>query len=147
MSTTFFGAVFDATDAARAAAFWSDVLGRPVNDGATAQDAAIDATTPELGPRLAFHRVPEAKTAKNRFHPDLITSDLESETSRLLSLGAKGRQRVEHRNGTVDHIHRSGRQRVRSHRRLSPMTTTARHEHVPSAGPASALGKVDRWVS
>jgi predicted enzyme related to lactoylglutathione lyase len=89
MSTTFFGAVFDATDAARAAAFWSDVLGRPVNDGATAQDAAIDATTPELGPRLAFHRVPEAKTAKNRFHPDLITSDLESETSRLLSLGAK----------------------------------------------------------
>ena len=38
---------------------------------------------------MAFHRVPEAKTAKNRFHPDLITSDLESETSRLLSLGAK----------------------------------------------------------
>ena len=89
MSTTFFGAAFDTTDAARTAAFWSAVLGRPVNDGATAEDAAIDATTPELGPRLAFHQVPEAKTAKNRFHPDLITTDFESETRRLVDLGAE----------------------------------------------------------
>lgn len=88
MSTTFFGAAFDATDAARAAAFWSAVLGRPVNPGASTEHAAIDATTPELGPRLAFHQVPEPKTAKNRFHPDLVTTDYEAESARLLDLGA-----------------------------------------------------------
>jgi len=89
MSTTFFGAAFDTTDAARLAAFWSGVLGRPVNDGATPEDAAIDATAHELGPRLAFHWVPEAKTAKNRFHPDLVTTDFDSERHRLVALGAK----------------------------------------------------------
>jgi predicted enzyme related to lactoylglutathione lyase len=88
MSTTFFGAAFDARDAATLAAFWSGVLGRPVNDGATAEHAAIDATTPELGPRLAFHRVPEGKAAKNRFHPDLITTEYEAEVQRILALGA-----------------------------------------------------------
>ena len=88
MSTTFFGAAFDATDAARTAEFWSAVLGRPVNEGASADHAAIDATTPELGPRLAFHKVPEAKSVKNRFHPDLITTDFDGEIERLQSLGA-----------------------------------------------------------
>jgi predicted enzyme related to lactoylglutathione lyase len=88
MSTKFFGAAFDASDAARLAAFWSAVLGRPVNDGATAQHAAIDATAPELGPRLAFHQVAEGKAAKNRFHPDLMTTDFDGEVDRLRSLGA-----------------------------------------------------------
>ncbi len=88
MSTTFLGAAFDVHDAARVAEFWSAVLGRPVNEGASAEHAAIDATTPELGPRLAFHRVPEEKTVKNRFHPDLIATDFEGESRRLLSLGA-----------------------------------------------------------
>lgn len=88
MSTTFFGAAFDAADAARIATFWSEVLGRPLNDDASAEHAAIDATTPELGPRLAFHQVPEAKTVKNRFHPDLMSSDFQADLTRLLSLGA-----------------------------------------------------------
>jgi predicted enzyme related to lactoylglutathione lyase len=88
MTATFFGAAFDAQDAARLAGFWSAVLGRPVNDGATADHAAIDATTPERGPRLAFHLVPETKTVKNRFHPDLIRSEFDAETQRLLDLGA-----------------------------------------------------------
>ncbi len=88
MSTTFYGAAFDASDAARLAAFWSAVLGRPVNDGATAQHAAIDATAPELGPRLAFYQVPEDKAAKNRFHPDLITTNYDGEVDRLRALGA-----------------------------------------------------------
>ncbi|MEU9154653.1 VOC family protein [Streptomyces sp. NPDC048417] len=88
MSTTFFGASFDATDAARAAAFWAAVLGRRVADGADEHDAVVEAGDPGSGPRLAFHRVPEAKTTKNRFHPDLITSDYEGERGRLLALGA-----------------------------------------------------------
>jgi hypothetical protein len=41
------------------------------------------------GPRLAFHRVPEGKTIKNRLHLDLITTDFEAETERLEGLGAK----------------------------------------------------------
>lgn len=43
---------------------------------------------PGSGPRLAFHKVPEAKSVNNRFHPDLITGDYEGETERLLALGA-----------------------------------------------------------
>jgi hypothetical protein len=38
---------------------------------------------------MAFHQVPEHKTAKNRVHPDLITTDLDAESERLISLGAE----------------------------------------------------------
>ncbi|MFF5303441.1 VOC family protein [Streptomyces sp. NPDC013161] len=88
MSATFFGASFDATDAARAARFWAAVLERKVADGADEHDAVLETGDPGGGPRLAFHQVPEAKTVKNRFHPDLITGDYEGETERLLALGA-----------------------------------------------------------
>ncbi len=88
MSITFFGTSFDAIDAARAARFWAAVLDRRVADGADEHDAVVEAGDPGSGPRLAFHVVPEAKSAKNRFHPDLITSDYVGETGRLLALGA-----------------------------------------------------------
>jgi predicted enzyme related to lactoylglutathione lyase len=88
MVTTFFGAAFDAGDAARLASFWSAVLGRAVDEGASRENAVISATTPELGPRIAFHRVPEEKVAKNRFHPDLITTDYDTELARMRDLGA-----------------------------------------------------------
>ncbi len=41
------------------------------------------------GPRLTFHRVPEAKVVKNRLHLDLISDTFDAETERLLSLGAR----------------------------------------------------------
>jgi predicted enzyme related to lactoylglutathione lyase len=88
MSITFVGAAFDTPDAANIAEFWSAVLGRPVNAGATADHAAIDATSPDLGPRLTFHRVPEAKSVKNRFHPDLMSTDFDADIERLTGLGA-----------------------------------------------------------
>ncbi|MFJ8510423.1 VOC family protein [Streptomyces avermitilis] len=88
MSSAFFGASFDATDARTAAQFWAAVLDRTVADGADAQDAVVEAGDPGSGPRLAFHKVPEAKSVKNRFHPDLITRDYEGESERLLALGA-----------------------------------------------------------
>jgi len=88
MSGTFFGASFDAADAVRAARFWAAVLDREVADGADEHAAVVEAGDPSGGPRLAFHKVPEAKSAKNRFHPDLITNDYEGETERLLALGA-----------------------------------------------------------
>jgi hypothetical protein len=88
MAATFFGASFDAVNAARTAAFWAAVLDRKVADGADEQDAVVESGGLDGGPRLAFHQVQEAKSVKNRFHPDLISSDYESETERLLTLGA-----------------------------------------------------------
>ena len=96
MSSTFFGASFDATDAVRAAQFWAAVLDRTVADGADEHDAVVEAGDPGSGPRLAFHKVPEAKSVKNRFHPDLITSDYEGESERLLALGATKLHEVVH---------------------------------------------------
>ena len=88
MSSTLFGAAFDARDASSIAAFWSAALERPILAGATSDHAVLEVTSPDAGPRLAFHKVPELKTVKNRFHPDLITADLDAETQRLTSLGA-----------------------------------------------------------
>jgi hypothetical protein len=88
MSSTFFGASFDATNAERTAAFWAAALNRQVAAGADGHDAVVEAGDPGSGPRLSFHQVPEAKSVKNRFHPDLITSDYESEAERLIALGA-----------------------------------------------------------
>ena len=59
-----------------------------VADGADEKDAVVGAGDPDIGPRLAFHQVLEAKSLKNRFHPDLVTGDYEGETERLLALGA-----------------------------------------------------------
>jgi hypothetical protein len=36
---------------------------------------------------LAPHQVPEPKSAKNRLHPDLITTTFEAESQRLTALG------------------------------------------------------------
>ena len=88
-SSTVFGISFDAHDAANLARFWAAALGRDLADGADTDNAVVlpdDLAT--TGPRLAFHRVPEPKTAKNRMHFDLITSDIESESARLIGLGA-----------------------------------------------------------
>ncbi len=88
MTTSVIGLSIDATDAAVLAAFWSAVLHRPVNPGATAESAAIDATDPTSGPKLSFWRVPEPKSVKNRIHLDLWTDEFEAESKRLADLGA-----------------------------------------------------------
>jgi hypothetical protein len=90
MSIEFFGISVDCTDAAAVARFWGAVLGRQVADGATSEDAVLLAEPEALsGPRLAFHRVPETKLAKNRLHLDLISDSIDSESERLIRLGAK----------------------------------------------------------
>jgi predicted enzyme related to lactoylglutathione lyase len=88
MTTSVIGLSIDCADAATLADFWAKALGRPVNPGAGAESAAIDATDPASGPRLAFHKVPEPKTVKNRLHLDLITDQFTDETERLIALGA-----------------------------------------------------------
>jgi catechol-2,3-dioxygenase len=86
MTITLWAVGYDTGDAEKLARFWSDVLGRPVDDGATAEFAAIRVT--DRGPVLTFHQVPEGKTVKNRMHPDLTSADFEADTQRLLGLGA-----------------------------------------------------------
>jgi catechol 2,3-dioxygenase-like lactoylglutathione lyase family enzyme len=88
MSNSVIGLSIDCADAAKLADFWADVLGRQVNPPPTAEFAVIDANESAQGPRLVFHRVPEAKTVKNRLHLDLISSEFAFESDRLLSLGA-----------------------------------------------------------
>jgi predicted enzyme related to lactoylglutathione lyase len=90
MSNSLLALSFDTANAAKIAGFWAEVLDRPIIDGATAQFAAIGVTDAETtGPRLMFHQVPEGKVVKNRLHLDVMTDDLDSETERLLRLGAR----------------------------------------------------------
>ena len=73
MSSTVFGVAYDAADAAAAARFWAAALGRTVAPGADSEHAVVEAAdVASSGPRLAFHKVPEGKTVKNRVHFDLI---------------------------------------------------------------------------
>ena len=89
MSNTFFGVAVDCADAAALARFWAEVLGRAVAEHPTPEHAVVLVDDEGVhGPRLAFHQVPEPKTAKNRLHLDLITTDFEAESKRLVGLGA-----------------------------------------------------------
>ncbi|HSZ49236.1 MAG TPA: VOC family protein [Streptosporangiaceae bacterium] len=89
MPVSLYAVTLDCADASELADFWSEALGRPVDDGATTEFAAIGLADPP-GPQAVwmFHQVPEGKTAKNRFHPDLVTPDLDGEVKRLIDLGA-----------------------------------------------------------
>lgn len=76
--------VVDCADPLALATFWSRVLGG----------------TPELrdpdwcrlqapgSPLLAFQRVPEPKTTKNRLHLDVLVEDIEAATAQALTIGA-----------------------------------------------------------
>ena len=77
----------DCADPQRVAAFWSEALGRPLDDGASDGFVSIgmhDRT--QTG--WFFMGVPEGKTVKNRAHFDLHADDREAEVTHLLGLGA-----------------------------------------------------------
>jgi predicted enzyme related to lactoylglutathione lyase len=88
MTSTVFAVAFDARDAQAVATFWAAALGRTVADGATGDNATVNADPAIPGSRIGVHRVPEGKTVKNRLHLDLITSDFDAEVDRLIGLGA-----------------------------------------------------------
>jgi glyoxalase superfamily protein len=116
MSASLYAVTFDCADAALLAAFWAEVLGRSVDDGATAEFAAIGlAGQAQSPPHWMFPQVPEGKTAKNRMHADLVAGDLTAETERLLGLGAAKLAEHEEDGGAVGHLGRPGGQRVRCH--------------------------------
>ena len=76
--------VVDCADPLALAGFWSQVLGG----------------TPELrdpdwcrlqapgSPLIAFQRVPEAKSVKNRLHLDVLVEDIEAATAQAEAIGA-----------------------------------------------------------
>jgi catechol 2,3-dioxygenase-like lactoylglutathione lyase family enzyme len=83
----------DCIDPGRLAAFWADVLGYRVETPPggyaswTAFSAAVGGPGEEwsavvdpdgVGPRVLFHRVPEAKSGKNRVHMDVRVSGVDN---------------------------------------------------------------------
>jgi predicted enzyme related to lactoylglutathione lyase len=88
MSSTIFGLSFDARDAKIVAAFWAQALNRRLAEGSDSDNATVEGDPAIPGSRIGFHRVPEAKTVKNRLHLDLISTDFDAEIERLTALGA-----------------------------------------------------------
>lgn len=81
----------DTTDPDRVAAFWQEAIGwRRTYD--TSDEVVLEppAGSPQDGvaPDLLFARVPEGKSIKNRWHPDLRPGDQAAEVARLEALGA-----------------------------------------------------------
>ncbi|MEZ5216048.1 MAG: VOC family protein [Ilumatobacteraceae bacterium] len=78
--------VFDCADVRAMASFWCDIVGGSAqvrsDDWATVRDRRPG------GVLLAFQRVPEDKTTKNRVHLDLWSDDLAADTERAVALGA-----------------------------------------------------------
>jgi hypothetical protein len=73
---------FDCEDVLQIAAFWSAVLGRPLDKGSSGLWASIggaDAARQE--PAWYFNKVAEPKRAKNRVHLDLVDPDHQSSTN------------------------------------------------------------------
>jgi predicted enzyme related to lactoylglutathione lyase len=67
---------FDCDDVLKVAAFWSAVLGRPIDKGSSKVFASIGgADGARQEPAWYFHKVPESKLAKNRVHVDLVNPD------------------------------------------------------------------------
>lgn len=89
MALTFAQIVVDCADAAALAEFWAGVLGRPVDEGASAYFATVGRSgEAPLRPAWMFLTVPEPRTVKNRVHPDLLTTALAAERDRVIALGA-----------------------------------------------------------
>jgi predicted enzyme related to lactoylglutathione lyase len=81
----------DTTDPDRIASFWQAALGwRRTYE--TADQVVLEPPAGSLqdgvAPDLLFLRVPEGKTVKNRWHPDLRPTDQAAEVARLEGLGA-----------------------------------------------------------
>jgi Glyoxalase-like domain len=89
MSVSLAHVVVDCKNAAELAGFWSLVLERPVDDGASEYFATVGASgDAPLKPLFMFIQVPEDRVVKNRVHPDFHAADLTAEVDRLVGIGA-----------------------------------------------------------
>jgi predicted enzyme related to lactoylglutathione lyase len=80
--------VIDCAQLDRSAEFWTAVLGY-VRDGVATGRYQSLLPADGQGAEILLQQVPEAKQGKNRVHLDLRTPELEPETRRLVSLGAR----------------------------------------------------------
>jgi len=87
MASIFHGLSFDAYDPHTVARFWGAALGRDVAPGAGPDHAELEPG--DGAPRLVFDRVHEGGVVRNALHLDLVTTDLEGESERLVRLGAR----------------------------------------------------------
>jgi hypothetical protein len=79
---------FDCDDVLKLAAFWSAVLGRPLDKGSSKVFASIGGADGERQePAWYFNKVTEPKQAKNRVHIDLVNPD-PAAVDELIRLGA-----------------------------------------------------------
>ena len=96
---------FDCDDVQKLAAFWSAVLGRPLDKGSSEFFASIGGTDGERRePAWYFNKVREPKQAKNRVHVDLVNPDRNA-VKELVRLGATviGKHRMSGHGWTVMH--------------------------------------------
>lgn len=84
--TTTIGLVLDCTDPDALAPFWAGALDYAILGGAG--NYVLLMPNDGDGPKLLLQRVTEAKVGKNRMHFDVHVVDIETEASRLTSLGA-----------------------------------------------------------
>jgi hypothetical protein len=80
--------VIDSADAAQSAGFWSQLLERPLIDGANQFFALIPPAPDGSFPALMFLAVPEPRQGKNRQHLDLVSDDPSGAVERAVALGA-----------------------------------------------------------
>ncbi|CAL9282281.1 VOC family protein [Streptomyces sp. NPDC052644] len=84
MRVTVSEAVFDCADPAALVRFWAAMLGgEPVD-----RDQGWSYVEPPGFVRVAFQRVPEGKSAKNRLHLDLHADDVAGAADAAVALGA-----------------------------------------------------------
>jgi catechol-2,3-dioxygenase len=80
---------FDCGDVLKVATFWSQALGRPIDDASNDQFASIGGSDADRAETAwYFNRVPETKQAKNRMHLDLVDPDVMAVAS-LVGFGAR----------------------------------------------------------
>jgi predicted enzyme related to lactoylglutathione lyase len=77
--------VIDTVDPARIAPFWCALLG--VRERGWFGDDYLMLTTDGGAPPIAFQRVPEAKSVKNRLHVDLAVEDLDGAFAQIVASG------------------------------------------------------------
>jgi len=83
----FIAIVIDCHDPAGLARFWQEMLGGGVEPRTQSPDWVALNDVPGVG-ILAFQRVPESKTLKNRLHIDVDVTDIASSVEAAVALGA-----------------------------------------------------------
>jgi predicted enzyme related to lactoylglutathione lyase len=87
MTATLAAITVDCDDVERVSRFWAAVLDRKVGDDPSPYFASLAPAEPGQ-PTFMFLKVPEPKSAKNRFHVDLTAPDRDAEVARMVELGA-----------------------------------------------------------